>query len=42
MFKNFIITLKRFTTSSLLNILGLGVAFVMAYLIMVQLHYDSL
>lgn len=40
MFKNFIITLKRFTTSSLLNILGLGVAFVTAYLIMVQLHYD--
>ncbi len=40
MFKNFIITLKRFNTSSLLNILGLGVAFVTAYLILVQLHYD--
>ncbi len=40
MFKNFIVTLKRFTTSSLLNIVGLGVAFVTAYLIFVQLHYD--
>ncbi len=40
MFKNFIITLKRFTASSVLNIIGLAVAFVTAYLILVQLHYD--
>ena len=39
-FKNFIMLLKRYTTSSLLNILGMAVAFAAVYLIMVQVNYD--
>ena len=39
-FKNFITLLKRYTTSSVLNILGMAVAFATVYLIMVQVNYD--
>ena len=39
-FKNFIMLLKRYTTSSLLNILGMAVAFAAVYLIMVQVNFD--
>lgn len=39
-FKNFIFTLKRYRTSSLLNIIGLAVAFASLYIILVQVHYD--
>ena len=39
-FKNFIMLLKRYTTSSLLNILGMAVAFAAVYLIMVQVKFD--
>lgn len=38
--RNFIATLRRYKVSSLLNIIGLGVAFASFYLIMVQVHYD--
>ena len=38
--KNFITLLKRYTTSSVLNILGMAVAFAAVYLIMVQVSYD--
>ena len=38
--KNFITLLKRYTTSSVLNILGMSVAFAAVYLIMVQVNYD--
>ncbi len=39
-FKNFIMLLKRYTTSSVLNILGMAVAFAAVYLIMVQVSFD--
>ena len=38
--KNFITLLKRYTTSSLLNVVGMSVAFAAIYLIMVQVKYD--
>ena len=38
--KNFITLLKRYTTSSLLNIFGMAVAFAAVYLIMVQVTHD--
>ena len=38
--KNFITLLKRYTTSSVLNILGMALAFAAVYLIMVQVNYD--
>ena len=38
--KNFITLLKRYTTSSLLNIIGMSVAFAAIYLIMVQVKHD--
>ncbi|MDR1169368.1 MAG: hypothetical protein LBK97_00865 [Prevotellaceae bacterium] len=38
--KNFLILLKRFTSSSLLNITGLAVAFAVFYVIIVQTYYD--
>jgi putative ABC transport system permease protein len=38
--RNFIIVLKRFTTSSILNIVGLAVAFAVFYIIAVQVYYD--
>lgn len=38
--KNFITTLKRFTAASVLNIIGLAVAFATAYLILVQVRHD--
>ncbi|MFR9527710.1 MAG: FtsX-like permease family protein [Rikenellaceae bacterium] len=37
---NFLATLRRYTVSSTLNILGLGVAFASLYLIGVQVDYD--
>ena len=40
MIKNFITLLKRYTTSSLLNIIGMSVAFAAIYLISVQVRYD--
>lgn len=38
--KNFITTLKRFTASSVMNVIGLAVAFATAYLILVQVRHD--
>ncbi len=38
--KNFITLLKRYTTSSLLNVVGMSVAFAAIYLISVQVRYD--
>ena len=38
--KNFITLLKRYTTSSVLNILGMALAFAAVYLIMVQVNND--
>lgn len=39
-FKNFIFVLKRFKTSSLLNLMGLTVAFAAFYIIITQVHYE--
>lgn len=39
-FKNFIMLLKRYTVSSVLNIAGMAVAFTAVYLIMVQVNFD--
>ena len=39
-FKNFITLLKRYTTSSLLNVVGMSVAFAAIYLISVQVKYE--
>ncbi|MDR1225214.1 MAG: ABC transporter permease [Tannerella sp.] len=38
--RNFIIVLKRFTTSSILSILGLAIAFAALFVIMLQTYYD--
>ena len=38
--RNFITLLRRYTASSLLNIVGMAIAFAAAYLILVQVHYD--
>ncbi len=38
--RNFITLLRRYTTSSLLNIVGMAIAFASAYLIIVQVNYD--
>jgi putative ABC transport system permease protein len=38
--RNFIIVLKRFKTSSILNILGLAIAYAVFFMIAVQVHYD--
>ena len=38
--KNFLTLLKRYTASSVLNILGMSLAFAAVYLIMVQVDYD--
>ncbi|MDR1170134.1 MAG: hypothetical protein LBK97_04790, partial [Prevotellaceae bacterium] len=38
--RNFIFVLKRFRASSILNILGLSVAFAVSFVIIVQTHYD--
>ena len=38
--KNFITLLRRYTTSSLLNVVGMSVAFAAIYLIMVQVKHD--
>lgn len=39
-FQNFITVMKRYTSSSILNIAGLGIAFASAYLILVQVCFD--
>lgn len=39
-FRNFITLLKRYTSSSLLNIMGMAVAFAAIYLIVVQVRFD--
>lgn len=40
LFRNFLTSLKRYKMSSVLNILGLAVAFASFYVIMVQVDYD--
>lgn len=40
LFNNFITTLRHYKTSSLLNILGMTVAFASLYIILVQVNYD--
>src|SRR5665647_90661 len=39
-FRNFFFVLKRFKTSSILNILGLSAAFAVFTVCMIQVHYD--
>lgn len=39
-FKNFVFVLKRFKTSSILNILGLSAAFSVFIVLMIQVYYD--
>lgn len=38
--KNFLATLKRYKISSILNIIGLSMAFAALYIILAQVHYD--
>ena len=38
--KNFITLLRRYTTSSLLNVVGMAIAFASVYLILVQVNHD--
>jgi putative ABC transport system permease protein len=38
--RNFLFVLRRFTTSSILNVLGLGIAFAVFFVIIVQTYYD--
>ncbi|MDR0724380.1 MAG: ABC transporter permease [Prevotellaceae bacterium] len=38
--RNFIFVLKRFKVSSILNILGLSVAFAVFFVVVIQAHYD--
>ena len=40
--KNFITLLRRYTTSSLLNVVGMAIAFASVYLILVQVNHDLL
>jgi len=39
-FRNFFFVLKRFKTSSILNILGLSAAFAVFSVTLIQVHYD--
>ncbi|MBO7330314.1 MAG: hypothetical protein J6U52_00795, partial [Alistipes sp.] len=38
-FQNFLTTLKRYKTASVLNIAGLTIAFIAFYILMAQVHY---
>ncbi|MDR3339433.1 MAG: ABC transporter permease [Candidatus Symbiothrix sp.] len=38
--QNFLFVLKRFTTSSLINILGLSVALIVFFVVLLQVYYD--
>ena len=38
-FQNFLTTLKRYKTASILNIAGLTIAFIAFYILMAQVHY---
>ena len=40
MFRDFLMLLRRYTASSILNIIGMALAFVSAYLILVQVNFD--
>ena len=40
MFRNFLMLLRRYTASSVLNIIGMALAFASAYLILVQVNFD--
>jgi putative ABC transport system permease protein len=40
MIKNFLFVLKRFKTSSVINILGLSVALTVFFVVLMQVHYD--
>jgi putative ABC transport system permease protein len=40
MLKNFLFVLKRFKTSSVINILGLSVALIVFFVVLMQVHYD--
>ena len=39
-FQNFLTTLKRYKTASVLNIAGLTIAFIAFYIMMAQVHHD--
>ena len=39
-FQNFLTTLKRYKTASVLNIAGLTIAFIAFYILMAQVHHD--
>ncbi|MBQ3535453.1 MAG: ABC transporter permease [Alistipes sp.] len=39
-FQNFLTTLKRYKTASILNIAGLTIAFIAFYILMAQVHHD--
>ena len=40
MFRDFLILLRRYTASSVLNIIGMALAFASAYIILVQVNFD--
>ena len=40
MFRDFLMLLRRYTASSILNIIGMALAFASAYLILVQVNFD--
>ena len=40
MFRDFLMLLRRYTASSVLNIVGMALAFASAYLILVQVNFD--
>jgi hypothetical protein len=40
MFRDFLMLLRRYTASSVLNIVGMALAFAAAYLILVQVNFD--
>lgn len=40
MFRNFLMLLRRYTASSVLNIIGMALAFASAYIILVQVNFD--
>ena len=40
MFRDFLMLLRRYTASSILNIIGMALAFASAYIILVQVNFD--
>ena len=40
LFRNFVSVLRKFTTSSIINIVGLSVALLVFFVVLIQVHYD--